>query len=216
MKTVLKTLSTLALLSTTAFAGDGFYLGAGVGMLASDSKIKKFESDQVDRFGARDKSAVGQIAVGYDWVFMKHLLIGLEGDGRVGPNDSETFALVDSNLRGRIKQNWALGLAARLGLKVNALKVYFRVGGDFGRLKFDYVNVNLHENDIHSTKSIFGVTPGIGLSHDVNENWTVGLEGRTTFFKKKRFAHKNPTGDSLINVKHRSDTFLFNVRYFFN
>lgn len=217
MKTVLKTLSTLALLSTTAFAGDGFYLGAGVGMHASDNKVKLLDSTQTDRFSTRDKSVLGQIAIGHDCVFMKHFLVGLEGEGRFGPNDSENFSFQNGDRFGKIKHTYALGLAARLGLKVEALKVYLRIGGEYGRLKFEYTNSNDPTLNMHGHKKLLGVTPGLGLSHDINQHWTVGVEGRTTFFKKKNYKGHNATvNNSAATIKHRNDTFLFNIRYFFN
>lgn len=225
-KTLLLSALSLTLLAT---ANAGFYVGAGVGAQSARNRHNLFDATNLNIFSTDDQSGVGQLALGYDWVIRDRYLLGLEAEGRLGTTEAE-YRLQESgatNLTGEVKRKYALGLAARLGVKFENMKAYVRLGVERSRMNYKHVNnLGTPVNSFSTGSTTWGFTPGLGISHNFNQNWDLGLEVRTTFFKRsKQFEagarnagglYVNPTNNARAKVKTRLDTALITLKYYFN
>lgn len=225
-KTLLLSALSVALLTT---ANAGFYVGAGVGAQSARNRHVLIDNSSFNRFSTDDQSGVGQLALGYDWILQDRYLLGLEAEGRLGTTESKYLLSVlgNSGLEGEVTRKYALGLAARIGMKFENMKAYVRLGVDWSRTRFKHRNLDnaFRSNTFSVSKSDFGFTPGIGISHSFNQNWDIGLEVRTTFFKRSKAIeagaknagglYSNPTEIARARIKPRLDTALITLKYFF-
>ncbi len=182
----------------------GCYIGlsaGGKGALTNDTAILPatvatplvgYDSGRLD-----DQTwiAGGQIGCNYQgsgpWV------VGIEGDAHaqkwvtstvvVGPGVLPPFVAGDIF---ELRSDWQASVRGRLGYAFDRTLFYVSGGAAFSQVRAyaNYIPFGGFPGTIaYDTKTLVGGTVGIGVEHAVTNNFTLGLEGRYSYYGNKRF-----------------------------
>jgi outer membrane immunogenic protein len=135
----------------------------------------------------------GQVGCNYQvgtWVF------GIEGDAHA-QNWGDSYPLagavaapfVNGSLF-NLNSSWQASARGRLGYAANRTLFYGTAGAAWTQVR-SYVNwlpnAPLPGIAVGDTRTLTGVTVGAGVEHAVTDNFTLGLEGRYTWYQSERF-----------------------------
>lgn len=139
--------------------------------------------------------AGGQIGCNYQsgrWVF------GIEGDAHaqrwstgtvtIGPGVLPPFVAGDIF---ELRSDWQASARGRLGYAFDRTLFYVSGGAAFTQVRAysNFIPDGIFPGTIaYDTKTLVGGTVGIGVEHAVTDNFTLGLEGRYSYYGTKRFA----------------------------
>jgi outer membrane immunogenic protein len=150
--------------------------------------------------------AGGQVGCNYQagkWVF------GVEGDAH-GQKWSKYDVLAGSVLPFRdgsiyeLRSDWQASVRGRIGYAMDRTLFYGTGGVAFTEVRAyaNWLPIGLLPGVIATdTKTLTGGTVGAGVEHAVTDNFTLGLEGRYTWYKRENFnAGLVPVQASLLAV----------------
>jgi outer membrane immunogenic protein len=180
----------------------GCYIGlsAGAKGVAVSETVRTaaagiFPASQLD-LGRRDAEswiAGGQVGCNYqfgNWV------VGIEGDGHAqnwGDSTPLAGAVVAPFVNGSLfdlHSSWQASARGRLGYAINRTLFYGTAGGAWTEARSSVTwlpNPPLPGVISNRTRTLTGVTVGAGVEHAVTDNFTLGLEGRYTWYERERF-----------------------------
>jgi len=189
------------LISTTALAGEGFYVGAGVGYGTLDTKIRVHElapniptpTDIITQDHNTDEgSAIGQIHAGYQWIFLtQSMTFSLAAEGFIDfqsrdydlsstsiPNPLLPTNVVTKRTSFKVENTYGLSIKPGVFL-TNNIMTYLDIGivfMQFSDIKTDFGITTVDEQFGHyGDKDRVGLRTGIGLGWLVTKQFTVDL-----------------------------------------
>jgi opacity protein-like surface antigen len=190
--------SSAIMLGITQFASAGeFYLESGVG--TSSQSIRESNGNTQTKIGSDVTHIVSSISQGYDWDV---------GDGwKVGEELMITFGSATStgNINGihyRDSAKTVLALNVRLTKQLNeSVLIYGRVGPGWSSISR---SISLPAATGSASRSVQGVSAGIGVEYAFKPQWAVGLEFGAFGGKKGNAPDKTDMfqGTTTINVKY--------------
>lgn len=125
-----------------------------------------------------------------NWVF------GVEADGhaqRWGQTDILAGAVLPPFVNGStfaLYSDWQASARGRVGYAMNRTLFYGTAGAAFTEVRAStnwLPNPPLPGVLVNQSKTLTGVTVGAGVEHAVTDNFTLGLEGRYTWYERTRF-----------------------------
>ena len=165
--------------------------GKGVGLdeTVHTSAAAPFAAAALD-LGRREAEtwvAGGQVGCNYqagNWVF------GVEADGHAqrwsqfdilaGPIPAP-FAVGDTY---ELHSDWQASARGRIGYAMNRTLFYGTAGAAFTEVR---ARTNWAPILVNQSKTLVGVTVGAGVEHAVTDNFTLGLEGRYSWYQREQF-----------------------------
>jgi outer membrane immunogenic protein len=137
--------------------------------------------------------AGGQVGCNYQagrWVF------GVEGDAHAQRwSQSDTlagpvpFPFVAGDVF-ELHSDWQASARGRIGYAMDRTLFYGTAGAAFTQVRAfsNWIPVGIFPGVLSSqTKTLTGVTVGAGVEHAVTDNFTLGLEGRYSWYERQRF-----------------------------
>ena len=183
---------------------EGFYLGAGAGIVNLDSKITQYlgdDSKENEYFSHESGShdGAGNIFAGYGQIYHPFYL-GVELFSRYTPSDVDTFLKrdLDSGTEthtAHLKTKYSYGGTIRGGYQAMA---YVLLGVDSAKFRATSYNGN-HEVESKVSKTKTGITPGFGI-----EVFTPNISNQISIRTQYTYSHysefeNNWAADSLEN-----------------
>jgi outer membrane immunogenic protein len=170
--------------------------GASISETVRTVAVGAFPASQLD-LGRRDAEtwiAGGQVGCNYQ--FANNWVIGIEGDGHAqnwGDSTRLAGAVVAPFVNGSLfdlHSSWQASVRGRLGYAINRTLFYGTAGGAWTEARSSVTwlpNPPLPGVISNNTRTLTGVTVGAGVEHAVTDNFTLGLEGRYTWYERERF-----------------------------
>jgi outer membrane immunogenic protein len=170
--------------------------GAAISETVRTAAVGGFAASQLD-LGRRDAEswiAGGQVGCNYqtgNWVF------GIEGDAhaqRWSQSDVFTGLIAPPIGAGSVfdlHSDWQASARGRIGYAMNRTLFYGTAGAAWTQVRSNVSWIPIIGNrailTTSDTRTLTGVTVGAGVEHAVTDNFTLGLEGRYTWYERERF-----------------------------
>jgi outer membrane immunogenic protein len=169
--------------------------GVGINETASTAAAGPFPASTID-LGRREAEtwiAGGQVGCNYqagNWVF------GVEGDAhaqRWSQSDILAGPVAPPFVPGdvfELHSDWQASARGRIGYAMNRTLFYGTAGAAWTEVRAftNWVPFGIFPGVISAqTKTLVGATVGAGVEHAVTDNFTLGLEGRYTWYQRERF-----------------------------
>lgn len=208
--------------------GDGFYLGIGAGVDATNFKRVKYVTipgflDVTDKIQLGGQDFFGDIYAGFSRVFCRILYLAAEINGAQSKAESRTFNIDSFHPENvglatyRIKQTWGAGLLPGIILPQNTL-LYGRVGYVRG-------NLQISTNQITSLANVDtwlnGIRFGVGIEKQICRNLSLRFDYSHIEYQKHRDlvldvkTDGSPNVLSDTNIFPKSNQFLLELQYRF-
>jgi outer membrane immunogenic protein len=169
--------------------------GASISETVRTAAVGPFAASQLD-LGRRDaESWIAGGQVGCNYQFASNWVIGIEGDAHA-QNWGDSFplagAVVAPFVNGSLfdlHSSWQASARGRLGYAINRTLFYGTAGAAWTELRSSVTwlpNGALPGVISNRTRTLTGVTVGAGVEHAVTDNFTLGLEGRYTWYERER------------------------------
>jgi opacity protein-like surface antigen len=231
-----KKLSTILLFSTLiampaeADKIQGLYLGVGIGSQINRYDLKILDSGQSYTAKAHKQSVVGELSAGYNWYFHDQWFLGGEAVINFASNDA-SISLGGDQLNAihpitvKIKRDLAYGLAIKVGKTFDKTSVFVRLGAELSEFRVNAHNSSVTQPNgpnlartLSNKKTQFAFVPGIGFEFKANDFLVVGLDVRTSIYKKQSLRTQNiiagqPATDLRVKYKPRVDQAILSFKF---
>jgi outer membrane immunogenic protein len=169
--------------------------GVGIDERITTVAIAPFGTSFID-LGRREAEtwiAGGQVGCNYqsgNWVF------GIEGDAhaqRWSQSDILAGVLLAPFVNGSrfdLSSDWQASVRGRIGYAMNRTLFYGTAGAAFTEVRSSVSWIPVVPGPtlfFNNTRTLTGVTVGAGVEHAVTDNFTLGLEGRYSWYERERF-----------------------------
>jgi outer membrane immunogenic protein len=208
--TLIATSAVAVTLATSAVADSknmtGFYVGGNVGYGSGTDKIQ-FNNNPT-RVNARSdrgmKGAVGGLHLGFQKDFGQ-FIAGLEGAASLSnTKGSDSFSTARVSGSSAFKRKNALGIAGRLGVKLNSWAVFAKLG--YENAKFTSSNT-FGAFSASKNKRLNAFVPGVVLETVLCNNVMIGGEWTYSLYDGKNFSKS-----TVANDKHKPRIGDFKLR----
>jgi outer membrane immunogenic protein len=169
--------------------------GVGIDETIRTNGVGVFPAAALD-LGRREAEtwiAGGQVGCNYqsgNWVF------GIEGDAhaqRWSQTDILAGVILPPFVNGStftLASDWQASARGRIGYAMNRTLFYGTAGAAFTEVRATtnwLPNPPLPGVLVNQSRTLVGVTVGAGVEHAVTDNFTLGLEGRYSWYQRERF-----------------------------
>jgi opacity protein-like surface antigen len=210
--TLLATTAVAATIATSAVADSknmtGVYVGGNIGYGAGTDHTK-FINNAARVDIKRDtgmNGVVGGVHLGLQKDFGQ-FVAGLEGSASL----SNTKGSFSSGIaRTTFKRKNALGVAGRLGVKLNCWLVYAKLGYENAKFASHLNNFNVVPSSAGKNKRLNAFVPGIGFETMLNNNVLIGGEWTYSLYDGKNF--NNTLRGVNVSDKHKPRIGDFKLR----
>jgi opacity protein-like surface antigen len=180
------------LFSTTALAGEGFYMGAGVGYGTLDTKVRVHEiapnalvptNTVSQEYDESKGKAVGQVHGGYEWIFLTQSMtfsVAAEAFVDFQSRDFNSSTVVVPNPLfpnekitkfTKFTVDNTYGLSIKPGIFIsNNIMTYLDIGVVY--MQFKDIETDLVE---YSNKNLYGLRTGVGIQWLVTKDFSIDL-----------------------------------------
>lgn len=198
----------------------GLALGFQASRFTIDIDDNNFALGALTKRGAVQQSFLGGIQLGFEHLIKDQFVLGLELEGLAGDNETEVRRELQArDLLERIKRSYALGIAVRLGYKINKWNILARLGAEWSTFSiFSQNATNIpRKNIIKRERQAVGFVPGVELSYDFSPVLNIGLNYRYAMYKSFKITQKvdNLAGFLYTKIHPRYHYVLFSIKWKF-
>lgn len=212
--TLIVTSAVAASIATSAVADTnmtGFYIGANGGYGAGTDKTHITNNGGINRKNDRGlQGAVGGLHLGFQKDFGQ-FVAGLEGSASLSnTKGSFTNGTGVNAQKATFKRKNALGVAGRLGVKLNCWLAYAKLGYENAKFSSSLNNVAGLVGSASKNKRLNAFVPGIGFETMLSDHVMFGGEWTYSLYSGKKF-NKNQ-GVAQVSDKHKPRIGDFKLR----